>query len=117
MSLAELLDVEGIPVTLVPSLEYVQRNPWYDEGGGPLVLVSTSKGYGAETVRQWREGPFRTADLILVGVREPGLHSEEHLHVTRLPIVPEEFLELVHRLVVEQNHQRTRDPAVGVKAA
>jgi hypothetical protein len=100
-SLAGLLEVEGIPVLMRPSLARAGRTRRGEPASQLPVLVSTSTRHSPDLLREWREGPFRESDLILVGARDPDLRSEGRLHVARLPLVPDEFLALVRKLIAK----------------
>jgi hypothetical protein len=100
-SIAELLELDGIAVALEPSVCRVLQLGSMAEYPPPSVLVSTSTGYASDLVQDWQVGPFRDADLILIGPRDSDLRSAGRLHVARLPLVPEDFLNLVRGLLAE----------------
>ena len=96
-SLVSLLEAEGLPFRRFAALPAAEI---YHERSGtahPVVVVASNAHY-CPTASRWALGDLRHAHLIVVGTRDPALRSAGRLHVVRLPLEPERFLELVRGL-------------------
>ncbi|HYA10349.1 MAG TPA: hypothetical protein VEH10_01570 [Thermoplasmata archaeon] len=97
-SVVALLEAEGLAVRRFADLHGAES---YHNGTGAahaVVVVASNTHYCASAGR-WALGPLRDADLVIVGTRDPALRSAGRLHVVRLPLDPQEFLELVRGLL------------------
>jgi hypothetical protein len=107
-----LLESDGLQVAAVRSVQEV--------GGlfGPRssehpVLLTASNGHYCESARWWIDGELGNRDLIVVGTRDPLLHSQGRLYVITLPLKPAQLIELVRRLIrathsVPENRESVR---------
>jgi hypothetical protein len=97
-SVVSLLEAEGLTVSAFPDLAGAEG--YHDRSGlsHPLVVVA-SNGHYCPTASRWALGALGEADLVVVGTRDPALRSAGRLHVVHLPLEPERFLDLVHRLL------------------
>ncbi len=93
--IADLLESDGHRVTTVatPGRPLTQRLRRTDAPA--RLVVSASNGFHCETAHRWMRGEGEGLDLLVVGSRDPTLRSGPRVHVVRLPLVPDRFLELV----------------------
>lgn len=97
-SVVALLEAEGVPVRRFADLHAAEG---YHARAGtphPLVIVASNAHY-CPSASRWALGDLRDAHLVVVGTRDPALRSAGRLHVVHLPLEPEGFVELVHRLL------------------
>lgn len=113
-SITDLLESDGFSVTTVgdPLRELTRslRNPL-----APVSLVITaSNGHHCETARRWMRGEVSGVTLVVVGCRDPEVRPGPRVRVIGLPLAPEEFLQLVRRLLerppVTLTARRSRAP-------
>lgn len=97
-SVVGLLEADGIGVRRFADLETAERYHTSGHTGHPVVVVASNAHY-CPSASRWALGPLRDADLVVVGTRDPALRSAGRLHVVRLPLEPQELLEMVRSLI------------------
>lgn len=103
-ALEELIRSSGDPVEQVQDAgAAVRRCAARDP---PPLLLAASNTHHCESVLRWREGALGPCHLIVVGSRDPGLHSSNGLHIVPLPLVPREFLRLLEGLLADSDRDR-----------
>jgi len=98
-ALADLFRADSIPVSTVRDLAELNGGPDGSRSMAGSVVVLASGGYESPTTRKWATDKWSDTDLVVVGTRDPGLRSRGRFHVVRLPLVPTELLQMVHRLI------------------
>lgn len=96
-SLVSLLEAEGVPLRRFADLPAAESYHGRSGVPHPVVVVASNAHY-CPTASRWALGELRQAHLIVVGTRDPALRSAGRLHVVRLPLEPQGFLELVRGL-------------------
>jgi len=97
-SVVALLEADGLEVRRFPDLATAERFHERSSASHPLVVVA-SNAHSCPTAGRWGLGPLRGAALVVVGTRDPALRSAGRLFVVRLPLVPQQLLELVRGLL------------------
>jgi hypothetical protein len=102
-AIADLLESSDLAVryardvaTEVPLENFAGRFP---------VVVAASTGLACATARRWSRGELPGAELVVVGERDATVSARDHLHFVSLPLRPQEFLELVRRLLSVVAHR------------
>ncbi len=121
--IADLLESDGHRVTTVarPGRGLTHRLRQTDEPA--RLVISASNGFHCETAHRWMRGEGEGIDLVVVGSRDPALRSGPKIHVVRLPLAPDRFLELVRSYLahapspVVRGHPVTRHRAGPVTEA
>lgn len=97
-SVVSLLEAEGFAVRRFADLHGAESYHTGTCATHPVVIVASNAHY-CPSAGRWALGALRDADLVVVGTRDPALRSAGRLHVVRLPLDPQGFLELVRRLL------------------
>ena len=97
-SLVSLLEAEGVPFRRFADLPAAESYHAYSGAPHPVVVVASNTHY-CPTASRWALGGLRHAHLVVVGARDPALQSAGRLHVVRLPLEPERFLDLLRGLL------------------
>lgn len=109
-SLVTLLESDGLEVTPAHLLREIPGLLGV-EGADPPVLVIASNSHYCESARRWAEGGLGDGELVVVGTRDPLLHSRGRLHVVSLPLDPVQLIALIRSLL-----RSSRSPMLEVRA-
>ena len=97
-SVVALLEADGLAVRRFADLHGAESYHTGAGGSHPVVVVASNAHY-CPSASRWALGALRDADLVVVGTRDPALRSAGRLHVVRLPLEPQNLLELVRDLL------------------
>ncbi len=93
----DLLDVGGVAAEYVGRLE--DAAPLPDPPSEFPVVIAAASGPYCATARTWSQGVGPGTALIVVGSRDPAVARLPRVHQVPLPLVPDELLSLVRRLL------------------
>jgi len=113
-ALVDLLRAEGFGVFQVRNAEEASAFAWPPDSA-PRLLIAASNTRTSESVARWRAGTLGGTELVVVGSRDPELRSSSHLHVVALPLIPDDFLTMLRRLLSGRERDgRARERRAGL---
>lgn len=95
--ISDLLRSAGIATDTITPLEALET---LGERAGPVppaLLLVASNRERSETARRWVHGEFPGTHLIVVGSRDPTLVDAPSVPLVKLPLRPEELVQLVRQ--------------------
>lgn len=113
-SITDLLESDGFAVATVQDPARELTRSLQDPRHRVNLVITASNGFRCETARRWMRGEVAGISLVVVGSRDPEVRSGPRVHVIGLPLAPEEFLQLVRRVVARPpkalSPRRSRTP-------
>ncbi len=97
-SLTDLLEAEGYRVLHAKDLAGAVRVGGMRCTQRPAAILVASNAHFSRAVNDWKGGRFSDLPMIMVGSRNPSLHTAGRFHVVTLPLDVLRFLELLAEL-------------------
>ena len=97
-SLTDLLEAEGYRVLHAKDLAGAVRVGAARSSSRPSAILVASNAHFSRAVNDWKGGSFSELPLVMVGSRNPSLHTTGRFHVVTLPLDVLRFLELLGEL-------------------